>query len=810
MTEPALEPSAPVSVSIRTCRFGEFELNPATRELLRRGARVELQPKVFDLIAYLLEHRTRVVDKDELLQAVWPRQVITETALTRAIMKARKALGDDAERPALIRTEHGRGYRFVAEVVWIESASREPVETTTKDATVVSAGPAGEDRVPVPDRPQRRYPWPWLGLTAALLLLTASLLWLWRSEQSDQLLPATAQTRVAILPLRNASGDPASDWLALGLMSAIAQILNEGGHIATVPPAEVLDAFPAGSPDTALAAADQRLRLQRRASHVYSGVLHAGQGNYRVAYVLRGPDGRERRRSVVGADASALARAIGADLLALLGSDAHRLDDMDDFIGETYLRGRALRLQGELQQADELFRIASEQSPQAFWPRYEYALTRRDLGDAEQADAILAALLKQARAGTDAGRLRAAANSYALLKMQSGALEEAALLLDEALAAARGSADVDAIATVLANRSIVQRRRGNLSLALDEAEAGLAVYRDAGIEHPPASLHNTLAQVSLQLGDHAAAEHYLQRAIEGFRLVGDRRYEAVALNSLARLRRQQRDYAQARTLAGQALTLHEATGEPRLVLSVLLNLSQIAQAQGALSEAERYARTALQRAETLDEQPRQADASRQLGAVLLDRGELVAARGYLERAWTHYGSTDEWVNQQSMRITMAELELAAGTPERAREHVRATLDWADEHTHAQLRWRANLALARIELSDQQPEAALQLCEPLLTQLDSADLPAGDAAAQLQLLRAQALLALDRDADAAQALAAASSLEGTAGYARSAAAIALASGDRASARVHLETAREAEGERWSEADQASLDALAVSL
>jgi DNA-binding winged helix-turn-helix (wHTH) protein len=71
--DPALEPIASASAASRTCRFGEFELNPATRELRRGGERVDLQPKVFDRIAYLLEQRAWVVDKDELLQAVWPR-----------------------------------------------------------------------------------------------------------------------------------------------------------------------------------------------------------------------------------------------------------------------------------------------------------------------------------------------------------------------------------------------------------------------------------------------------------------------------------------------------------------------------------------------------------------------------------------------------------------------------------------------------------------------------------------------------------------------------------------------------------------
>src|SRR5690606_25389774 len=97
-------------------RFGPFELHPARHELLRDGEPVELQPKLFEFIAYLLQNRGRVVDKNELLDAVWPRQVVTEAALSRCAMKARRALDDEAGSPQVILTVHGRGFRFIAPV----------------------------------------------------------------------------------------------------------------------------------------------------------------------------------------------------------------------------------------------------------------------------------------------------------------------------------------------------------------------------------------------------------------------------------------------------------------------------------------------------------------------------------------------------------------------------------------------------------------------------------------------------------------------------------------------------------------------
>ncbi|HEX5789287.1 MAG TPA: alpha/beta fold hydrolase [Woeseiaceae bacterium] len=101
-------------------RFENCDIDGDTRELKVAGRPVDVEPRAFDLLMYLLEHRDRVVGKDELLDAIWPRQIVTETALARCVMKARKAIGDSSGRHGgkhgAIRTVHGHGYRFVGAV----------------------------------------------------------------------------------------------------------------------------------------------------------------------------------------------------------------------------------------------------------------------------------------------------------------------------------------------------------------------------------------------------------------------------------------------------------------------------------------------------------------------------------------------------------------------------------------------------------------------------------------------------------------------------------------------------------------------
>ena len=96
--------------------FGECEVDEARRMLSRRGREVRLQPKVLDLLLFLLRHRERVVPKEVLLRELWPDVIVTEASLTRVVKEARRALGDDGRRQRILRTSHGRGYRFAASV----------------------------------------------------------------------------------------------------------------------------------------------------------------------------------------------------------------------------------------------------------------------------------------------------------------------------------------------------------------------------------------------------------------------------------------------------------------------------------------------------------------------------------------------------------------------------------------------------------------------------------------------------------------------------------------------------------------------
>ncbi len=97
-------------------RFGDCEVDTKLMELRRAGAVHPIDPLGFDLLTYLIENRDRVLTRDELLDALWPGKVVTDSALSSRLKSVRSAVGDTGSAQRVIKTVHGRGYRFVAEL----------------------------------------------------------------------------------------------------------------------------------------------------------------------------------------------------------------------------------------------------------------------------------------------------------------------------------------------------------------------------------------------------------------------------------------------------------------------------------------------------------------------------------------------------------------------------------------------------------------------------------------------------------------------------------------------------------------------
>ena len=152
--------------------FGPFRLDPVRRALLRDGERIKLGARLFDTLLYLVENHDRLVERDELQQAVWQGRVVEEGNLGQAISALRKTLQGDFIEESFIVTVAGRGYRFGAPVEFLPAPpSTLSTDLPGPDATSLAAAmPASTSRL-------ARLPTASWGLLALLLASCGALLW---------------------------------------------------------------------------------------------------------------------------------------------------------------------------------------------------------------------------------------------------------------------------------------------------------------------------------------------------------------------------------------------------------------------------------------------------------------------------------------------------------------------------------------------------------------------------------------------------------------------------------------------------------
>lgn len=115
--------------------FGDCRLDTTRRELLRGGAHVHLSPKAYELLRLLVEHRPRVMSKQELMDMLWPGTFVVEANLHVLIGELRAGFGDKSTRDSAIKTHHGVGYSFAADV-----RERRPLRSTGDRRVVLAIG----------------------------------------------------------------------------------------------------------------------------------------------------------------------------------------------------------------------------------------------------------------------------------------------------------------------------------------------------------------------------------------------------------------------------------------------------------------------------------------------------------------------------------------------------------------------------------------------------------------------------------------------------------------------------------------------
>lgn len=196
-------------------RFGDYELDAERFELRANAVNVRVEPRVFETVAYLVRNRQRVVTKDELIDNVWKVKVVSDSALARCVMEARRALGGENGH-LWIQTVHGRGWRFVAPTDEIPDVPHPPTVATAAQpdapTTVVGTG-------------DRWLSARWRIAVVILGLFVVTGAWmLFAGPGSDD--PAPARPAIALLPISVQDPDSETEMLALSITDLLAVRLS--------------------------------------------------------------------------------------------------------------------------------------------------------------------------------------------------------------------------------------------------------------------------------------------------------------------------------------------------------------------------------------------------------------------------------------------------------------------------------------------------------------------------------------------------------------------------------------------------------
>jgi tetratricopeptide (TPR) repeat protein/DNA-binding winged helix-turn-helix (wHTH) protein len=202
----------------RTYHFEGIEVDLARGRLVYAGVEKHLRRKAFQVLVYLLEHRERLVTKDELFDAIWKNTSVTDDVLVQAVTEIRRAIGDEPARPRFIKTVPKAGYRFLPEV-----------EVSTNGASRAAV----KDILPV--RLPAHGPYYVVAALALVALIAGGLVYLrWSGHGAND-----GRRSVAVFAFENRSGDADIDWLRDGLADMLLAGLSRSDKLSPMDRAQL-------------------------------------------------------------------------------------------------------------------------------------------------------------------------------------------------------------------------------------------------------------------------------------------------------------------------------------------------------------------------------------------------------------------------------------------------------------------------------------------------------------------------------------------------------------------------------------------
>lgn len=722
-------------------RTGEYLIDLGTREIHRNERAIEIEAKVFDLIALLLQDRDRALSKRELNAALWGDRPVTDAALSQQLRKARRALGDDGDAQRVIRTVHGRGLRWVAPVVAVDADGEAAVAPALP---VASSAPIPAAPAQAQTRPHAKARYAYFAAALAALLLAVGLLL--RQPSLPSALGATQ--RLAVLPVVDHSGEATLAWTRNGLMGLMTSLFGRSERFEVVTAGSVQAVV--GDRAQFDAQALQQLRRALGATHFLAGELRRLGPVYELDVRLIADGGAERRDTLHGSEPAALAADAVARVRRWLDLDPPQPADIgaaggaNAFVAEAYARGLDAQLRGDAPMAKKYFSICLDHDPGLAWPRLGLAMAQARSGELAQSQDNAGKVAAAARERKDAELLVPALKQLASLAFGRGDLDAAATLLDEALAALPAQGKPLALIDLLVAYGSVEDERGRFGESRRRFERALELARAAGSRRGEASVLVNLASLDNGAGDATAAASALRAGLDAARAAGDAYLEGATLGNLGATEANQGRLLDAAALFKQAIALARSRGDLNLQMLTGTQLVWTLAPFGQREDAQRLAAQMLAAAERENNPYWQADVRWALAGLAARRRDWTGAFDDLEQARRLYAEAAMQRNIVQVLVDTVAIAAQAGDAPRAQaaanEFRRLTASGTDA-----AHWRPWLPL--VAALERGAAGDLAAAVDDLARLLDADGPVNGAVAQAALFQlGRWQLALDRPAD----------------------------------------------------------------
>jgi len=591
---PSDHADAPVAAARpQRVRSGAYRIDLAARDIRHGTTPIDVEAKVFDLIALLIAHPERALSKREIGDALWPDRAVTDAALSQLLRKARRALGDDGETQALIRTVHGRGLQWVGalEADEDEAVTPAPAPAAEPTAAVATSEHSGRRR--------RR----WIVLIGVLLAAAAAAALLYdRLRPQPETTTAGAPLRVVVLPTVDRSGDPELAWVRSGLTGLIGSLIGDGTAIETVAapdPGEGADA----ADD---AAALSRLRAASGATHAVFTQLRTVGPVAELDVRVVALDSRIEYRDVLRGSAPAAIAVDAAErirqrlqrpLPQTVSAAAGAAGIGDPFVAEAYARGIDAQMRGDATAAKKYFDICLDHDPNLPWPRLQLATAQIGTGETEAGVANAERVLAAARERDQVMLQVQAARQLASVAFRRGDVEAAAAVLDTAIAELPKPLPPLAQVDLLIAYGSIESERGHWRESRTRLEQALGQARALGDRRREASALFNLAVVDNAGGDAEAAIARLRAALDAARAGGDGALEAATLLNLGGAEHNAGRSLEAALLLRRALTLARERADRQVQVFSAIQLGWVLAAFDRGDQAAALADAVLRRAE---------------------------------------------------------------------------------------------------------------------------------------------------------------------------------------------------------------------